>query len=98
MDENDPEADKTSIYGALDWDEDTARTVLTVLIAFGVASPILFLVLWIVSLYNPMTCRFDGSLRKCVCARPEGLQHDIIHAQQNQKHGTHDSESTELRD
>lgn len=65
-DPNDPDADQTSIYGALDWDGNPGGTAVTVVLAFGVASPILFLLLWTLALYNPRTCRFDGSNRKCI--------------------------------
>jgi hypothetical protein len=65
---DDADADvTTSIYAALDWDgDDVAGTIITVVLALGVASPILFLLLWFLALYNPRTCRFDGSNRKCI--------------------------------
>jgi FAR-17a/AIG1-like protein len=66
-DDTNTDADTTSIYAALDWDgDDITTTIITVVLALGVASPILFMLLWFLALYNPRTCRLNGSNRKCI--------------------------------
>jgi hypothetical protein len=83
-DKDSGDADTTSIYASLDWDGNPTGTLVTVVMAFVVASPILFMLLWFLALYNPRNCRFNGSNRKCISIR-QGVDDG------NDHHGDHKS-------
>ena len=64
--DEDLETNDDAIYSVLDWVDRPEETGIRAALILGAASPILFLVIWGLSMYDPLTCSCTGSNRRYI--------------------------------